>query len=61
MAAPPSGASLALLDKLVAALNAKGLVSETEIAEREAIAQAAAVRARLREAEAALEELGGDA
>jgi nitrile hydratase len=37
MAAPPSGASLALLDKLVAALNAKGLVSEAEIAERQAI------------------------
>lgn len=37
MAAPPSGASLALLDKLVAALNAKGLVSENEIAERQAI------------------------
>ena len=29
------------------------------IAEREAIASASAVRARLREAEAALEELGG--
>jgi nitrile hydratase len=37
MAAPPSGASLALLDKLVAALGAKGLVSEAEIAERQAI------------------------
>jgi nitrile hydratase len=37
MAAPPSGASLALLEKLVAALNAKGLVSEAEIAERQAI------------------------
>jgi len=37
MAAPPSGASLALLDRLVAALNAKGLVSEAEIAERQAI------------------------
>ena len=37
MAAPPSDASLALLDKLVAALNAKGLVSEAEIAERQAI------------------------
>lgn len=37
MAAPPSGASLALLDRLVAALNAKGLVTETEIAERQAI------------------------
>jgi hypothetical protein len=37
MAAPPSGASLVLLEKLVAALNAKGLVSEAEIAERQAI------------------------
>ena len=37
MAAPPSGASLALLDKLVAALAAKGLVSEAEITERQAI------------------------
>lgn len=37
MAAPPSGASLALLDRLVAALNAKGLVNEAEIAERQAI------------------------
>ena len=37
MAAPPSGASLALLYKLVAALGAKGLVSEAEIAERQAI------------------------
>jgi nitrile hydratase len=37
MAAPPSGASLALLDKLVAALNAKGLVTESEITERQAI------------------------
>jgi hypothetical protein len=37
MAAPPSGASLALLDKLVAALGAKGLVSEAEITERQAI------------------------
>ncbi|MFN9094481.1 MAG: nitrile hydratase subunit alpha [Alphaproteobacteria bacterium] len=37
MAVPPSGASLALLEKLVAALNAKGLVSEAEIAERQAI------------------------
>jgi len=37
MAAPPSGASLALLEKLVAALSAKGHVSETEIAERQAI------------------------
>ena len=37
MAAPPSGASLALLEKLVAALDAKGLVSETEITERQAI------------------------
>jgi len=37
MAAPPSGVNLALLDKLIAALNAKGLVSEAEIAERQAI------------------------
>ncbi|MCZ8277975.1 MAG: nitrile hydratase subunit alpha [Acetobacteraceae bacterium] len=37
MAAPPSGASLALLDRLIAALNAKGLVNEAEIAERQAI------------------------
>ena len=37
MAAPPSGASLALLDKLVAALSTKGLVSEAEITERQAI------------------------
>jgi hypothetical protein len=37
MAAPPSGASLALLDKLVAALGAKGLASEAEITERQAI------------------------
>ena len=37
MAAPPSGASLALLEKLVAALSAKGHVSEAEIAERQAI------------------------
>jgi nitrile hydratase len=37
MAAPPSGASLALLEKLVAALNAKGLVTESEITERQAI------------------------
>ena len=37
MAAPPSGASLALLDKLVAARAAKGLVSEAEITERQAI------------------------
>jgi outer membrane biosynthesis protein TonB len=34
---------------------------EAVVAEREAIAQAAAIRARLREAEAALEELGGEA
>lgn len=37
MAAPPSGASLALLEKLVAALSTKGLVSEAEITERQAI------------------------
>ncbi|MCA3314441.1 MAG: nitrile hydratase subunit alpha [Roseomonas sp.] len=37
MAAPPSGVNLALLDKLVAALSAKGLVTEAEIAERQAI------------------------
>lgn len=37
MAAPPSGASLALLEKLVAALDAKGLVTESEITERQAI------------------------
>ena len=37
MAAPPSGASLALLDKLIAALSTKGLVSEAEITERQAI------------------------
>ena len=36
MAAPPSEASLALLDKLVAALSAKGVVTEAEIAERQA-------------------------
>jgi len=37
MAAPPSGVNLALLDKLVAALSAKGLVTEAEIVERQAI------------------------
>ncbi|MCA3272989.1 MAG: nitrile hydratase subunit alpha [Roseomonas sp.] len=37
MAAPPSGVNLALLEKLVAALSAKGLVTEAEIAERQAI------------------------
>ncbi|MBM3592268.1 MAG: nitrile hydratase [Alphaproteobacteria bacterium] len=37
MAAPPSGASLALLEKLVAALSTKGLVTEAEITERQAI------------------------
>ena len=37
MAAPPSGVNLALLDKLVAALSAKGLVTEAEIAERQTI------------------------
>ena len=40
MAAPPSGVNLALLDKLVAALSAKGLVTEAEIAERQAISPA---------------------
>lgn len=37
MAAPPSGVNLALLDKLVAVLSAKGLVTEAEIAERQTI------------------------
>jgi hypothetical protein len=37
MAAPPSGVNLALLDKLVAALSTKGLVTEAEITERQAI------------------------
>ena len=37
MAAPPSAASLALLEKLVAALAAKGIVTETEIVARQAI------------------------
>jgi nitrile hydratase len=37
MAAPPSGVNLALLDKLVAALSAKGLVTEAEITERQTI------------------------
>ena len=41
MAAPPSGASLALLDKLVAALSTKGLVSEAEITERQTITERA--------------------
>ena len=36
MAAPPRPDSLALLDRLVAALEAKGIVSEAEIAERQA-------------------------
>lgn len=36
MAAPPSPESLALLDRLVAALEARGIVSEAEIAERQA-------------------------
>jgi nitrile hydratase len=36
MAAPPSAASLALLDRLIAALEAKGIVTEGEIAERQA-------------------------
>jgi nitrile hydratase len=36
MAAPPTAASLALLDRLIAALEAKGIVTESEIAERQA-------------------------
>jgi nitrile hydratase len=36
MAAPPRAESLALLDRLIAALEAKGIVSEAEIAAREA-------------------------
>jgi len=36
MAAPPRPDSLALLDRLVAALEAKGIVTEAEIAERQA-------------------------
>jgi nitrile hydratase len=41
MAAPPSGVNLALLDKLVAALSAKGLVTEAEITERQTITERA--------------------
>ena len=41
MAAPPSGINLALLDKLVAALSAKGLVTEAEITERQTITERA--------------------
>jgi nitrile hydratase alpha subunit len=41
MAAPPSGVNLALLDKLVAALSAKGLVNEAEITERQTITERA--------------------
>jgi nitrile hydratase len=41
MAAPPSGVNLALLDKLVAALAAKGLVTEAEITERQTITERA--------------------
>jgi nitrile hydratase len=41
MAAPPSGVNLALLDKLLAALSAKGLVTEAEIAERQTITERA--------------------
>jgi hypothetical protein len=41
MAAPPSGASLALLDKLVAALGAKGLVSDAELVAHQAIMERA--------------------
>jgi nitrile hydratase alpha subunit len=37
MAAPPRPDSIALLDRLMAALEAKGIVSETEIAARQAI------------------------
>ena len=37
MAAPPRPDSLALLDRLMAALEAQGIVSEAEIAERQAI------------------------
>jgi nitrile hydratase alpha subunit len=41
MAAPPSGVNLALLDKLIAALSAKGLVTEAEITERQTITERA--------------------
>ena len=41
MAAPPSGVNLALLDKLVAALSAKGLVTEAEITESQNITERA--------------------
>jgi nitrile hydratase len=41
MAAPPSSVNLALLDKLVAALSAKGLVTEAEITERQTITERA--------------------
>jgi nitrile hydratase alpha subunit len=41
MAAPPSGVNLALLEKLVAALSAKGLMTEAEIAERQTITERA--------------------
>lgn len=37
MAAPPSEASLALLEKLVASLAAKGIVTEADIAARQAV------------------------
>jgi len=37
MAAPPSEASLALLEKLITGLSAKGVVSEEEIAARQAV------------------------
>ncbi len=37
MAAPPSAASLALLEKLIAALAAKGIVTEKDIAARQAV------------------------
>jgi nitrile hydratase len=41
MAAHPSGVSLALLDKLVAALGAKGLVTDRELADHQAIMERA--------------------
>ena len=41
MAAPPSGVNLALLDTLIAALSAKGLVTEAEITERQTITERA--------------------
>jgi nitrile hydratase alpha subunit len=41
MAAPPRPESVALLDKLVAALTAKGILTEDEIATRQAVTDAA--------------------